>query len=110
MRLLDPPLAISAITRIELENGLFRDKQFAEVLRQSLNVILDQATTIDFGKAEIAAYCGILGDTGYSKRKVSDRMTAATALVHDLTLITMNGADFRDVPGLKLEVWPNPAT
>jgi len=36
-------------------------------------------------------------------------MIAAAALVHDLTVITMNGNDFRDVPGLKLEIWPSPA-
>ena len=32
-------------------------------------------------------------------------MIVATALVHDLTLVTMNGADFNDIAGLKLEVW-----
>jgi tRNA(fMet)-specific endonuclease VapC len=35
-------------------------------------------------------------------------MIAATALAHDLTLITMNGKDFRDLPGLKLVEWETP--
>lgn len=108
-RELDPPLAISATTRIELESGVYRDKQWAKILRQSLDIILGQVTTLDFGRAEIEAYRGILEDSGFSKRKVIDRMTAATALVHDMTLVTMNGRDFRDVSGLKLDIWPNPA-
>ena len=32
-------------------------------------------------------------------------MIAATALAHDLTLITANGGDFTDIEGLKLMVW-----
>ena len=63
---------------------------------------------IDFGEMEFGAYCSILEQVGFSKRKVLDRMIAATALAHDLTLITMNGKDFRDVPGLKLLEWETP--
>jgi len=32
-------------------------------------------------------------------------MIAAVALVHDLTLVTHNTADFRPIPGLRLEDW-----
>jgi predicted nucleic acid-binding protein len=35
----------------------------------------------------------------------ADLMIAATALVHDLTLITHNTADFRHIPGLRLDDW-----
>lgn len=109
VRTLDPPLAISAISRIELENGVYRDTQWIGVLRRSLDLILGQVATLDFGRVEIDTYRSILEAKGFSKRKASDRMTAATALVHDLTLVTMNGRDFQDIAGLKLEVWPNPA-
>jgi tRNA(fMet)-specific endonuclease VapC len=34
-----------------------------------------------------------------------DLMIAATALVHDLTLVTNNTADFRAVPDLRLDDW-----
>ena len=109
VRTLDPPLAISAISRIELENGVYRDTQWIGVLRRSLDLILGQVATLDFGRVEIDTYRSILEAKGFSKRKASDRMTAATALVHDLTLVTMNGRDFQDIAGLKVEVWPNPA-
>ena len=57
-RELDPPLAISATTRIELESGVYRDRQWTKILRQSLDAILGQVTTLDFGRAEIEAYRG----------------------------------------------------
>ena len=34
-----------------------------------------------------------------------DLFIAATALVHDLTLVTDNGPDFRNVSGLRIEDW-----
>ncbi len=57
---------------------------------------------------EIAAYRRIIEANGYSRRKTADRMTAATALAHSLMLVTLNGRDFRDVPGLKLIQWERP--
>ncbi|RPI79432.1 MAG: type II toxin-antitoxin system VapC family toxin [Planctomycetaceae bacterium] len=38
----------------------------------------------------------------------ADLMIAAVALVHDLTLATHNTADFRNVPGLRLDDWLKP--
>ncbi len=35
----------------------------------------------------------------------TDLMIAATAIVHDLTLVTHNLADYRFVPGLRLDDW-----
>jgi tRNA(fMet)-specific endonuclease VapC len=106
---LDALPAIAMITRIELENGLYRDPEQTELLRPNLAAILRRTEVIDFGEMEFGAYRTILEQVGFSKRKVLDRMIAATALAHDLTLITMNGKDFRDVPGLKLVEWETPA-
>ena len=38
----------------------------------------------------------------------ADLMIAAVALVHDLTVVTHNTADFRNIPGLRLEDWLTP--
>ena len=65
---------------------------------------------LPFEDADARAYTLIVSTLGYSRPLILDRMIAATALVHDLLLITMNGADFRDVPELKLEVWDLPRT
>ena len=37
-----------------------------------------------------------------------DLLIAATALVHDLTLVTHNVRDFANVPGLMVQDWLNP--
>ena len=38
----------------------------------------------------------------------ADLMIAATALVHNLTLVTHNTNDYRHVPGLRLDDWLQP--
>jgi len=100
---LAPPFFISAISRVELENGAERGSDTNR--RALLDKVLAYVATLDFGAAEIEAYRVIIQTTGYSRRKTADRMTAATALVRSLPLVTLNGRDFRDVPGLELVEW-----
>lgn len=100
---------ISAISRVELENGVYRDPSQTAARRVRLDALLAQLPVIDFTEEVAAEYGRILAKAGYSRPRTNDRMIAATALVHDLTLITMNGADYRDIPGLTLEIWPSPA-
>ena len=38
----------------------------------------------------------------------SDLMIASVALVHNLTLVTHNTADYQHVPGLRLDDWIGP--
>ena len=105
---LDERPALSAVSRVELENGVYRDPRWSAVRRATLDLILAQMTTLDFDEEAIAAYREIISVIGYSRRKTLDRMIAATALAHGLTLVTLNRADFRDVPELRLEVWTAP--
>ncbi len=37
-----------------------------------------------------------------------DLMMAAAALVHNLTLVTHNTADYRNIPNLRLDDWLTP--
>lgn len=76
--------------------------------RARLDAIFGEFEVLPLGPVEAAAYARIVERCGYSRRRIIDRLIAATAIVADATLITMNGADFRDIPGLKLEVWPAP--
>jgi predicted nucleic acid-binding protein len=60
---------------------------------------------LSFDEAEADAYRTIVESTGYSRRKLLDRMIAAQALAHRATLVTANGADFSDVSELQLLEW-----
>jgi predicted nucleic acid-binding protein len=96
---------LSAITRVELEGGIHARPEHSEQRRASVDALLACLPVIDFDFEMAETYGAILQSTGFSRRKIIDRMIAATALVQDMTLVTCNGDDFRDVPGLKLEVW-----
>lgn len=98
--------ALSIISRVELEGGPAARPQFATTMRVRNEGLFRRCTVVPFGNAEADAYSRILSAAAFSRAKVLDRMIAATAIVHDLTLITMNGSDFRDISGLRLEVWP----
>src|SRR5687767_7012769 len=99
---------ISVVTRFELEGGVYRDRGAAAVLRPRLDLILDQFEILPFTVSEAVAYGRIVERFGYSRRRVIDRMIAATAIVADATLITLNPADFAGIPGLVIEDWTEP--
>lgn len=107
--LAEPPF-ISIVTLVELEGGVHSKQALAAKRRAALDILLGGVVVLPFDDADARAYAVIVSALGYSRPLILDRMIAATALVHDLLLITMNGADFRDVPGLKLEVWELPCT
>ena len=96
---------LSIISRVELEGGVYRDPDQAHLRRPRLDAILDILPILAFDDAAADAYRIIVEAAGYSRRKLLDRMIAAQALVHRATLVTMNGADFHDVPGLSLLEW-----
>lgn len=102
---LGPDHYLSIVSRVELENGVYAEPEASELRRRALDRMLEQIETLDFGVEELGAYANLVATIGYSRRKTTDRMIAATALVHDLTLITFNGRDFRDVRGLQVEAW-----
>ena len=96
---------VSIITRVELEGGLLRDPSEAALRHARLDAILASLQVHPFDGACADAYRTIVGATGYSRRKILDRMIAAQALVLQATLVTLNPADFSDIPGLKLLAW-----
>ena len=102
---LDGPLMLSVVSRIELEGGVHQIPAEAAQRRERLDVLLETITVLDFGRGSADAYRKIISAVGFSRRKVLDRMIAAQALAHDAALITRNGDDFRDVPGLTLVEW-----
>lgn len=102
---LDDAVLMSIITRVELEGGVYRDPAYARIRRARLDAILAAVPTISFDNAAADAYGTIVANAGYSRRKLLDRMIAAQALVHRASLVTMNAADYTDIPGLSLLAW-----
>ena len=106
---LDGAVMLSIVSRVELEGGVYRDPAQAGLRRPRLDAILSVLPVLPFDDAAADAYRTIVEAAGYSRRKLLDRMIAAQALVHRARLITMNGEDFRDVPGLNLLEWSDQA-
>lgn len=102
---LGPGLVLSIVTRVELEGGVYRVPLTADIRRRRLDILLAALPVLPFDADAAEAYGAIVREAGYSRRKLLDRMIAAQAIVNDATLVTLNPADFADIPGLKLLAW-----
>lgn len=98
-------VAVSVVTRIELEGGVYRDPERAASRRAKLDVLLSALTVLPFDTASADVYRDIVAALGFSRRKTLDRMIAAQAIVNGATLVTLNAADFVDIPRLELIAW-----
>jgi tRNA(fMet)-specific endonuclease VapC len=96
---------LSLLTWVELEGGVPKFGELSLDRRRSIDALLQSFDFLPCDAPVVRAYARIIAAAGFSRRRIIDRLIAATAIVHDLTLVTMNEADFRDVPDLKFEVW-----
>ena len=102
-------LQVSAITVGELFTWALRANAPPQRL-QSLLDLLNDVTVLDvteqvgrkFGEVRAALF-----DVGKPSPEM-DLLIAATALVHNLTLVTHNVRDFATVPGLTIQDWLSP--
>ncbi len=97
---IDEAIVMSIVTRVELEGGVYRDPAHASTRRARLDVLLSAIPTLPFDNSAAEAYGRIVAHSGYSRRKLLDRMIAAQALVHQAVLLTRNSDDFADIPAL----------
>ena len=102
-------LHVSAITVGELFTWALRANAPPRRLQTLLNLIagvtvLDITTDVGRRFGELRAS---LLDAGQGTPEM-DLLIAATAIVHNLTLVTHNIQDFGNLPGLDLQDWMNP--
>ncbi len=97
-------LAISHLTYGELYEGAQYSRTSAADIA-ALQTFLDGIELLPTTVAIMERFAVLRGSlTAHLRRQIGDidLLIAATALTHDLTLITRNRKDFQHVPGLKL--------
>jgi tRNA(fMet)-specific endonuclease VapC len=99
-------LAIPTIVLAELYAGAYKHPSpakllalIADLLKEVQILEFDAACAERFGQVR-----GTLLQQGITVSRM-DLLIASVALVHDLTLVTHNTADYQNIPGLRLDDW-----
>ena len=95
-------LAISAVTRLEIHAGMVPDEQYTtqKLLSHFVTYDLDRDTA-----ARAGDYIRASRGKGVTL-SVPDAIIAATAVSHNVTLVTLNQAHFEGISGLHIEPLP----
>lgn len=107
------PLTISLVTVLEVVKGLHKAQREADVQRFLTGLSHLEVLPLDLDTAVLAGRMyGDLERTGQPIGR-ADPMIAATAVVHDLVLVTGNGAHYERIRqlgyALELDNWREPA-
>ncbi|NJM66262.1 MAG: type II toxin-antitoxin system VapC family toxin [Acaryochloris sp. RU_4_1] len=104
-----PPdnIAISVITLMELRYGLKLNPQRAQKIEPMMTSFLSSVTVLPFGnpESEKAADIRAVLKTQGQPIGAYDVLIAATALQHQLIMVTANQREFDRAPGLETENW-----
>ena len=103
-------LCISTIVLGDLYTWAFNRKNWAEAVKRIENDLLADVIVLDFDSTcamEFGRVRAQLLQVGISVSRL-DLLIASVALVHNLTLVTHNTADFQNIPNLRLEDWLTP--
>jgi tRNA(fMet)-specific endonuclease VapC len=101
----DGAVLLSALSLAELQRGLYKDVRDTAVRQIRLDILLRHIPVLPFDAAAAVAYGRIIAQCGWVKGRDYDRMIAAHAITTSSILVTDNGDDFRDIPGLSVENW-----
>jgi tRNA(fMet)-specific endonuclease VapC len=98
----------SIITRYEILRGLKAKQAVRQIA--SFEDRCRKSVVLPLSDEVIVLAAGIYGDMHRSGQLISDAdiLIAATALVHELTLVTENQAHFQRIPDLGVESWRAP--
>ncbi|TVQ65470.1 MAG: type II toxin-antitoxin system VapC family toxin [Spirulina sp. DLM2.Bin59] len=100
-------IAISSITVMELRYGLVINPQRAQKIEPTISSFLSSVITLPFNTAEAEQAAQIRAALKSQGQPIGayDALIAATALQHNLIMITANQREFERVPGLQIENW-----
>ena len=101
-------IAVPTVVLAELYAGAYKHPHPPKLLGLIAD-LLQEVAVLDFDTACAQQYGKVQGELLKQGITVSvaDLMIGAVALVHDLTLVTHNTADFQNIPGLRLADWLN---
>lgn len=104
-RLSPAGLAISVITYMEVYPGILVSPDPVQA-RAKLDSFMEAVPIVAFSAAVARRCAQLRTELKQQGRRVRSRaldlLTAATALEHELTLVTRNLVDYEDIPGLDL--------
>ena len=102
-------LHISTVVLGELISGAHHLDDPVPLLEKIDDLLIDVGV-LDYDRAAAVRFGEVRGELLRQGISVptADLMIAATALVHDFTLVTHNTVDFARIPGLRLEDWLSP--
>ncbi len=100
-------VAVSSITRMEIEFGLMLNPQRAQKLAPVLNAFLGSIATLPFDQADSQAAAGVRAALQRKGQPIGsyDVLIAGCALARGLIVVTSNLAEFQRVSGLVVENW-----
>lgn len=104
-----PPadMAISAVTVMELRYGLALNPHRVQKIEPAIASILSSVTILPFGTVEAEQAAQIRAALKSQGQPIGayDVLIAATALHHNLIMVTANQREFERVSGLQTENW-----
>lgn len=104
-----PPnlIAVSALTRMEVDYGLALNVERARKLAPLLDAFFSAIVTLPFDAADARAAAAIRAALKTQGQPIGayDVLIAGTALARGLVVVTSNVGEFKRVNGLQLEDW-----
>jgi len=104
-----PPslIAVSALTRMEVDYGLALNNERARKLAPMLDAFFSTIATLPFDEADAKAAAAIRAALKTQGQPIGayDVLIAGTALARGLVVVTSNASEFKRVSGLQVEDW-----
>lgn len=99
-------VAVSVLGKLEAETTLRRQPRLQSRFGKLLREFLDSVPVLNVDAAVAQQAVNVSAQLGADEKLSSfDLLTAATALAHQLTLVTERQQAFAVVTGLEIEVW-----
>jgi len=104
-----PPnlIAVSALTRMEVQYGLALNAERAKKLTPVLHAFFSAISTLPFEEADALAAAAIRAALKTKGQPIGayDVLVAGTGLARGLVVVTSNVGEFRRIGGLQVEDW-----